>query len=274
MNKKVIKLTEDELKEIIKEELGISFELSKISENIYINIINDLKNRERVNNGSCVIKSGSVDCNMLDIDFKVSYTYRNFFDFNIVNTIGEGNLTGGYSCFLNKNFILCDINILSISGNINKKMALYTIQHELEHIYQQILSNKRIPGDDMLYAKMRSDMDGCDETRYLASRLVYGCLKSEQEGFINGTYAWCMADDINTAPYNYSTIKDSPVGLLYEEIKSLYDRALVDDNLQMILKNDYKLSLDDISLMIRNFIKRIGRLIIKVNKDKSKFWRN
>lgn len=270
---KIVKLTERGLKEIIKEELGISFELSKIALNVYNDIISNIESVDGDNNGSCIIKRGNVNCAIRDINFDITYTYRNFFDFNIANSIGQNQLTGGYSCFLNKNFILCNIDILAISGNINKKMALYTIQHELEHIYQEILSNKRIPGDDMLYAKMRTDMECGNELRYYASRLVYCCFKSEQEGFINGTYAWCMADDIKTEPYNYNTIKDSPVGLLYDEMKTLYDKATIDDELQTILKNDYNLSLNDIYLMIRNLGKRIGRLLIKVNNDKSKIWR-
>ena len=105
---KIVKLTEHGLKEIIKEELGISFELSKIAINVYNDIISNIESVDGDNNGSCIIKRGSVNCTIHGINFDITYTYRNFFDFDIVNSIGQNQLTGGYSCFLNKNFILCN----------------------------------------------------------------------------------------------------------------------------------------------------------------------
>lgn len=269
----MIFLTESELKEIIKEELGILFEIVETAKVVYADILNDLASRETQNKDVCAIKSGSIPCTLNNITFNINYTFRNFKDKTVPNEIGEDNLTGGSSAFLNKHFILCNIDILSISGQINKQMALYTIQHELEHIYQQIVSNKRIPGDDMRYAKMRNDMETGEGIRYDASRLVYACYKSEQEGFINGTYAWCMADDFKSEPFTYNEIKNSPAGMLYGEMRELYNRALGNKELEIILKNEYNMSLNEINLMIKNFSRRIGRLLIKVNKDKSRIWR-
>ena len=266
-------LTENELKKIINEELGILFEITETSKQIYNDIIHDLKTRESKDGNICIIKNGSVPCTLNNITFNVNYTFRNFNNNALVKEIGEDNFTSGSSAFLNKNFVMCNIDILSISGKINKQMALYTIQHELEHIYQQIVSNKRIPGDDMRYAKMRNDMELGEGIRYDISRLVYACYKSEQEGFINGTYAWCMADDSKSEPFNYTEITKSPAGSLYEEMKTLYNKAIEHDEYETILKNDYNLTLTDINRMIKNFSRRIGRLLIKVNNDKCKFWR-
>ena len=273
MSNKTNFLTESDIKNIINEELGILLEIAETAKQVYNDIVQDLATREAKDNVACIIKNGYVPCTLNNITFNINYTFRNFRHKPLVDEIGVDNLTGGTSAFLNKHFIICNIDILAISGSINKQMALYTIQHELEHIFQQIRSNKRIPGDDMRYAKMRTDMETGEGMRFDASRLVYACYKSEQEGFINGTYAWCMADDFKTEPFNYIEIKNSPAGSLYSEMKSLYNKALENKELENILKNDYHLSLDDIGIMIRNFAKRIGRLLIKVNTDKSKIWR-
>ena len=108
---------------------------------------------------------------------------------------------------------------------MHKQEALNTIQHELEHVYQQLRSGKRIPGNDDKYLKMKSDMECNDEARQKVGRLVYLCCKSEQEAFINGTYAWCMTNDAKSGPYQYEEIKNSPAGKLYVEMQELYDEV-------------------------------------------------
>ena len=40
-----------------------------------------------------------------------------------------------------------------------------------------------------------------------------------------------------------------------------------------ILQNDYHLSIEKIEKKIQKFLKRIGRILIKVNNDKGKIWR-
>ena len=263
----------EKIKQIINEELGILLEVSEESKRVYKLLINDLYNRTIQESDVCIIKNGEVNATLNNIQFKVSYTYRNFNDKSIVETIGEDALTEGGSGYISNSFIFCNVNILSVSGTIKKQLALSTIQHELEHIYQQIKSQKRIPGNDMRYALMRTDMESNDKLRRQIGRLVYACYKSEQDGFINGTYAWCMADDIKTEPYNYNTILNSPAGKLLVELKTLFEIVKKDIHMCDILITDYHLSLKEIEQSINDFKRKIGRLLIKVNKDKSKIWR-
>jgi hypothetical protein len=263
----------ERIKQIINEELGILLEVSEESKRVYKLIINDLYNRTIQESDVCIIKNGEVNATLNNIQFKVSYTYRNFNDKSIVETIGEDALTEGGSGYISNSFIFCNVNILAISGTVNRQLALSTIQHELEHIYQQIKTQKRIPGNDMRYALMRTDMESNDKLRQQIGRLVYACYKSEQEGFINGTYAWCMADDIKTEPYNYDTILNSPSGKLLVELTSIFDIVKKNNQMRDILTTEYNLSLRDIEHSINDFKRKIGRLLIKVNKDKSKFWR-
>ena len=263
----------EDLKNIIKEELGIHSQVSELAKIVYSNIQKDMQTREKLNSDTCTIKQGEVDCVIKDIKFKISYVCRNFNDDAIIKEITEEALTEGGSAFISKNFIYCHVEILSLCGFINKKLALSTIQHELEHIYQQILSNKRIPSNDVRYAKMRSDMMSNNIDRHNVARLVYICYKSEQEGFINGMYAWCMADDARTKPYDYTSISKSPAGKIYVEAKELFSKLVKNKEMILILKEEYGLTVSDVEKYIQKFLKKIGRVIIKVNNDKTKIWR-
>ena len=40
-----------------------------------------------------------------------------------------------------------------------------------------------------------------------------------------------------------------------------------------ILKNEYKISLIEIEKSIKQFLKRLGKVLIKINNDKLKIWR-
>ena len=67
--------------------------------------------------------------------FDINYTYRNFLDKNLLKHIDKSGLSDGGTVFLNKKFIICNINLYGISGSINEEDAMDTIQHEIEHIY-------------------------------------------------------------------------------------------------------------------------------------------
>ena len=148
-----------------------------------------------------------------------------------------------------------------------------TIQHEIEHIYQQIMSNKRIPGDDDRYAKMRTDFESNNEDRKTVGRLVYLCYTSEQDAFINGTYAWCMTNDATTEPYSYRNIKNCPAGKLYLEMKDLYEVVFNNMEMKKIITTEYGLNNEKVMFSIKDFGRKLGKVLVKVNKDKSKIWR-
>ena len=268
-----MELTEERIKEIIKEELGIAAEVSEVSNEIYTQIVDDISKQESEKTDICFITSGSITSNINNIRVFVNYTYRNFFDKEFLENIDIDMITAGSSMFKSQKFILCIVDLYGISGTINKMEALNTIQHEVEHIYQEIKSNKRIPGNDNLYNKMRSDLEYGDINHQKVGKIFYLCLKSEQEAFINGIYAWCMCDNFRTPPYTYKEIINSPVGKLYNELVELYDELVENKEMINILENEYHLTIGKIEKNIQEFLKRIGRVLIKVNNDKGKIWR-
>ena len=271
MIKKII-ITESQLKLLIKEELGILEGIHDEVLKIYNRIIDDLPKREKIKEDDFIIQKGSVPCSLLGHDFKISYRYRNFQSKEVVDAYGEDNLVTGGSSYLGKYWVICEINLYGVSGVINKQRTVEVIQHELEHIYQEFRTQKTIP-NNMFYAKMRTDMESSNENRRKIGRLIYGCLKSEQEGFINGLYSYCMVDNFQTPPDDYSNIKNSEAWKLYSEIVDVYKELQNNSEMLNILK-EYKWSIKKIEKHIDNFIKRIGRVLIKVNNDKNlKGWR-
>ena len=114
---------------------------------------------------------------------------------------------------------------------------------------------------------MKTDLEGNDENRRYVARLVYLCYKSEQEGFINGTYAWCMTNDAMTPPYNYSNIKNSPAGKLYTEMQELNEKVFNNQQMIEIIVNEYNLNQNQVNKMLKEFARRLGKVLV-VNFDK------
>lgn len=164
-------------------------------------------------------------------------------------------LTDGGSVYMSQSFILCNINLFGVSGTINQMEAMNTIQHEIEHLYQEIKSNKRIPSNDRLYAKMRTDLEFGDEKHKKIAKIIYLCFKSEQEGFVNGTYAWCMCQNFQAPPFSYKDILNSPVGKLYTELVNLYFELEENQEMMDILKKTIKYLLIKFKMYIPIFKK-------------------
>lgn len=269
----MLKLNENTIRKIIKEELGIALEVTNTSNQIFQDILTDLRKQKPEKTDICFIKTGSVNSSLHGVNFKVNYVCRNFSNKDLVENFDIDALTEGGSVFLDKRFVFVNVNLIAFNGTVDNKEALNTIQHEIEHIYQQIRANKRIPSDDLKYAKMKTDLEGNDENRRYVARLVYLSYKSEQEGFINGTYAWCMTNDITTPPYDYKNIKNSPAGKLYNEMFQLYKEIFNHKEMTMIITKEYNLSKNKVIKSMKEFQNRLGKVLVKVNNDKAKIWR-
>lgn len=264
----MMKISLNELKTIVQEELGVYLPLFQETQNVVNKIKKDIKLKfsETYDNFS-KIKS-SVVSSIENITFKVKYTYRDFYDVDYLNNVfGIENATNGYSAYIGDKFILFDINVCGVQNKIYEKELMQVVQHELEHVFQQIKSKKQIP-NNMFYAKIRTDMESQDENRRKIGRLIYGCLKSEQEGFVNGLYSFCMGDNNMIPPYSYDNIEESEAGKLYVEITDIFEELQKNERMKQILK-EYKWSLKKIERNIRNFLQRIARVLVKVNNDKT-----
>jgi len=111
----MLQLTEENIKKIINEELGIALKVNNCSKEIFLSIVDDIKKQPVEKNELCTVTNGIVKAIVNDVNFQVNYTYRNFFSKDFVENIDIDILTSGSSAFVNKNLIICYVNLIGIS---------------------------------------------------------------------------------------------------------------------------------------------------------------
>lgn len=262
-NCKKIIINESQFSVLLSEESGISEIVTNKKEEVFNLIVNALKKDDNINE-----KNEFYSYTKLHIDFyffenKVScdidcYNYfsKEYYDFANIDNYG-------WSVFINKRLSLMGLIIPCISGTIVKKDAMDSIQHELEHLYQQIMMGK-IFKDSYKYANIKTNRNSNDEIVRKTAELVYGCIKSEQDGFINGLYAYLMA---MPKMVSWETLKETPAWKLYSNIVETYN-LYKDHPLFITELKKYKVNQNNIFKAINNFIKKIGRTYNKVLNDK------
>ena len=155
---------------------------------------------------------------------------------------------------------------LIVSGS---EKAMETIQHEVEHMFQQIRMGHSF-GGDQLYGKIKTDMESGYKNRSKVARLLYYTLKPEQEGFINGLYAFLMD---SMEPYTEELLKKSETWDNYLFSKNTLKEIKENAELKSIFNeyfNDYGITIGEIETELDNLLHRIGRVVIKVKQDKAK----
>ena len=259
-----------EIRNIIKEELGISEEVIKLTKQFYDEMIIAIKNcTEQEKTETCIKKICSMKFTINNIKISSSIIYRNFLSKEYNKLYEMPYITDGASFRVTDNLYFCFINVFAISGTIVKEKAMETIQHEIEHIFQQIQMGKGF-GNDSMYIKIKSDMESNDENRSKIGKLFYYTLKSEQEGFNNGLYAYLM--DINQ-PYSENLLVQSESWKNYTFMKETFNELQNNIEMKNIFNEyfvNYGIKLNDIKKEINNYLHRIGKTIIKVQQDKFK----
>ena len=250
-------------KKILNEEMGIADKVVSITHEIYNEIEKSIRNREyQKDEHSRLI--GNIKVYIFDCKVSLSYEYLNFQDKMDYYYSKAGKLGYGWSTFLDKKLSLMFVEICAVSGTIIKDLAYDSIQHEVEHIYQQYLAGKEFK-KPMEYARVMKDMSSKNDIERKAGRLVYGCIKSEQEGFSNGLYSFLM---MVKAPYVDDEIYDSPAWSLYTEMKQTLKEAKYNQQLRDYIKAVYGMSIKDIEHAINNFLRRMSRAVLKARYDK------
>ena len=95
-------------------------------------------------------------------------------------------------------------------------------------------------------------------------------MKSEQEGFSNGLYAYMMDKQ---EPYNDDLLISSEIWNMYVTAKEVFNELKENSNLKDVLSeyfNLYGITISYIEKQLSNFIHRIGRIVVKVKRDKLK----
>ena len=249
----------EKFKKILSEEMGVADEVINMTNDVYALICESIKNKEYANDGTGTVTTSFKGCKIT-----ITYEYLNFNTPEEYKYASNGKLGYGWSVFIDRRLSLMRVQICAVSGTIQKGMALDTIQHEIEHIYQQCLSQKEF-GDSLRYAGIRKDMESKDQSISKAGRIMYGCLKSEQEGYANGLYSFLMSQH---GPKAENFLQKSPAWALYEEMKNILSEVKMNKVLENYLLTRYGATVKELEYRVNNFLRRIARVVMKVNYDK------
>lgn len=264
-------LNEKYIKKIIKEELGVAYNVIETSNFIFDSIKNDIIGKESKKNEFYNEVNGRFDVKFLDTTIKLAYSFKNFKDKEYFDYAMRKNpeYRDGSSIFFSKRWVLMNVNLNGYSGIIDKPNAMDVISHELEHIYQQIKIGSQFT--EKFYNKIRVALNSQDKNVYKAAKLIYGCIKSEQEGFCNGLYSYLMAEPVIDI---CDKVQNSDCYRLYKEIENIYNESISNKKLLGYIL-EYGYSINEIKKKIKIFKWRIGRILAKVEEDKVKYqgWR-
>lgn len=189
-----------DMNKILKEEMGVADKVITAAEEIERLITDDMKNRKKEYNdmikhnilvGNLVYRafnSFNLTINycfiyLKDLNDYVESKKNGFFDSNSgFKKIGHGKKA--------KEFAMVSLNIPVISGKIDYGELFDSLQHEIEHIYQQSLKGDSYPNTG-LYAKNVSDFSTNENNtaRHMVSYLMYLSNPYEQDAYANGLYS-------------------------------------------------------------------------------------
>ena len=255
-----------EIREVVKEELGISTDVSRYTREIFKDIITDAKM-----NGVYVrryIKAGkffhTIDGFIINIDYNIIYL-------NNMNELDPSDCAGETK-FIPPKYFNLEISLVYDKSR-GKYIDLYgNLQHEIEHIYQQIRAGKE-PIDRpktkemyntarrlMLNAKTRAEM-------VVGSAIYYNC-RFEQDAYANDIYKMIM-DNPDDNPYE--VLKNS---VSYYNVNYIRRAVLVGDNssvLEPVVKEYFGKSYSWFHRltkhMVSEYMRRVGKALAKALKD-------
>lgn len=265
------------INEAINEELGIADEVRKKSEELLNDVINRLKNIEKsiVENGVSE-KKDNFQIEIANKKVFIQVNYHNFRDNTYyLNFIKKyGNIEHS-STSNNGRLNIISINFYSISGYIDKKDLYDSIQHEVEHIFQQVKAKKTF-GESNLYLYAYNNLNSDQIEKRTLALISYMSNKFEQDAYVNGLYAF-LKSDFRYSNATRDDIQQSPV---YEKLTELIEAKdyLIKNKNNANLQNEISYYKDKFNLNYNDFIrlatssineisKKIGRTVIKFKKD-------
>lgn len=264
------------INEAINEELGIADEVRDKSAKLRDDVINRLKNIEK-----SIVESGvseKKDNFQIEIANKKVFVQVHYYNFRdktyYLNFIKKSGPIGHSSLSNDGRFNVILLNFYSISGYIDEKDLYDSIQHEVEHIFQQVKAKKTFGKSDLYLYAYKNLSNEQLENRILAL-ISYMSNKFEQDGYINGLYAFlkdnyklmATRDDIKESPV-YSKLTD----LIYAKdflIKNKNNVKLKEE-IEYYQKNfnlNYNEFIRLVTSSINDITKKIGRTIIKFKND-------
>lgn len=252
-----------EIKEMMYEEMGISDTVTRETKNIISQIIKDSKQYPFSS-----IKQGNFIYTTID-NYNINIYYKLYYCEDDKHT--PISKTTGYSQWDGKIFTL-NTTIIYIKSENKYKDYRGTTQHEMDHIYKMIRSRKHLLNKLTslnLYDIADRFKSSKDLPHKLIGYVIYYNNNFEKDAFINSLYKIIM-DNRDIDPY--TTIQNS---ITYENIQVFKDAILNSNEFKNEiteicineLHKSYKWFYNMTKKVVDNYIYKMGRLLVKVNKD-------
>lgn len=292
-NKIIWKLNED-INKVLTEELGIADEVRNATDMIYNRIVKEYKNKKYkednlIDDGVGQKYGNFIVNNIFGNTLTVEYYIFNFKDSFYRNKYIKKNGSNYLDSFSNIKFLknknkplinLIIVVLESLSGKIiSTEYSKDSIQHELEHIYQQSKMGKEFGGTD-LYQQASVDLNSNDEYHHSVGIIAYMSFQNEIEGFANGLYAF-VREKMKTYPVNLNKIfQQSPA---YQKLQQVYkaidfiNQHMNDEAMTEVFDNYalYKITKTNINTIadqtVKEMVRRFGKVLIKARKDALKY---
>ena len=181
-----------EIHRFLLESMGISDEVSFNADRIISWIrktVNQLPTIRKTSNGTVVkgaafkryVYNTEVDVRLTYVDYPSKEVYENeYLELGNLETMEKAS----------KQFL--NIKVEAIAGTIIEDSVSDSVQHELEHFYQELKIGKDF-SDRSYYRRILDFKRSNDPVERTIGDLMYLCYKPEQEAYANGLYAYLKA---------------------------------------------------------------------------------
>jgi hypothetical protein len=270
---KIKQIISEELDKFLTEELGISEMVNDETVRICQLINNTVMSIKSEKYDDYTLRSGKLDVTLFgDFDVTIDFSFINFKTIDAFEKYVDKLNLCGYSSYIQHKI---GINFFAISGEIDDKSLYDQCQHELSHLFmahekgEKLFSNKRSE-DYELSIRL---MNGQSDTDKMLGRVLYLSFNEEQNAFVNGAYRLMVNNFNNSQPYNILLQSDAHKILVelkkYEEmlLSDNFDEDKINITLSKIKNKDLNWFKKWISIIIKNFEKKLFRAFYKAKKE-------
>ena len=264
--------TEDNLKEIIKEELGISYKVKNETDKLVKLLESKLeRNKSFMKNGLYKTYNEAFETECYGKKTYINYEIFNFSD-RIKYEKFRGKQYDGTSNFKGDELYL-NLILTTLHGKLDKN-SISTIQHELHHCYENVMrgDNKLIPTNKReLYDKIieiisiyneETEHNNKEKLLYSLSYVLYMCFESEQRAFMNN-----LDNDLKDCGHFWKNFIDKTD--IYKDLQQMRAILACVSKLKSLIEREIGISVEEYTQIIRDGItsleRKIGRIVAKNN---------
>ena len=264
------------LNSLIFEELSISGEVQKETINTWsniLNIISKIKTDLYPNTNNVYYGQISFQLNIFGDKTSIFVNYYNFLNKESFNEHKDEINYLSASSMVQDKLRWLTISIPAISGRIIMEPDIKdSLQHELEHIFQGKLGSKNILLGDGEYANARNLLYSTDDDISNLALIIYLGNTSKQDAYVNGLYAYLIAQEEPMVKIKWDIVKSSEAYILLMRIKTIIEKLESPcDELKEKCVNYFKLTPYKMLKLGKNvefrLIRKIGKVIAKYYKD-------